>query len=67
MHHCIKVEEFTRCQGVHGAMAKAIGWGGLPPRVQILGAALYSGFILGFSGASLQDQHNVFAKVSAPA
>jgi len=25
--------------------------GGLPPRVQILGAALYSGFILGFSDA----------------
>ena len=24
---------------------------GLPPRVQILGAALYSGFIPGFSGA----------------
>jgi len=37
-------------QGVHGAMAKAIGWG-LPPRVQILGAALYSGFIPRFSGA----------------
>jgi hypothetical protein len=30
-------------------MAKAIGWG-LPPRVQILGAALYSGFISEFFG-----------------
>jgi hypothetical protein len=38
------------CQGGHGAMPKAIGWG-LPPNVQILGAALYSGFILEFSGA----------------
>jgi len=28
---------------------RAIGWG-LPPRVQILGAALYSGFILEISG-----------------
>jgi len=38
------------CQGGHGAMPKVIGWG-LPPNVQILGAALYSGFILEFSGA----------------